>query len=100
MLANHFNQVLLVVRHPDVDPSRVQLRGPGRSQEFGVGLGVEIEGAKGILFAEVQAEVGAARVACLSVEAVEVWLVVEVAETVLDIFISQIVVVAREVFGG
>jgi hypothetical protein len=27
MLANHFNQVFLIVRHPDVDPSRVELRG-------------------------------------------------------------------------
>lgn len=52
------------------------------------------------MLAKVEAEVGAARVAGLPVEAFEVLLVVEVAEAVLDVFIAEIVVVTREVFCG
>jgi hypothetical protein len=100
MLAHHLNQILLVIRHPDIDPSRMQILWTRCFQKLGIRLRVEIEGAECIIFAEVDAEVCAAGIACLAVEQVEVALVIKVAETVLDVLVAQVVVVVGKVFGG
>jgi hypothetical protein len=59
---------------------------------------VKIESTIRIQFAKVKAEIVAPRVPRLSIEEVEVSLIVEIAEAVLNVLIAEIVVVSWEVF--
>ena len=88
MLAQDLEQVFLVVRHPDVDPSRMKLRRPRRVEKLGVRLRIKVECAVRVSFAKVEAEIAALGVACLPIEEIEVSLVVEVAEAVLDVLVA------------
>jgi hypothetical protein len=100
MLADNFQQVLLVEWHPDVNPSRVQLGWSWRGEEFGVGLCIEVKCAEGVIFAKVNAKIAAPWVSGLPVKHVEIAFDIEIAKAVLDSFVADVLVVCWKIFGG
>lgn len=98
MLSQHMQDILLHVRHPQINPSRMQIPWPRVRNQSRNGISPKIKSTIRVVVAKVDNEVAAPRVPRLPIEQIKVPRIIKVTERSENIRIAKVLVVEWELF--